>query len=129
MDPGTLTNQDSMESSKVFFVAHLFIDFSHKYLCVLTMHLVESSVVRCSSSGDFFTKTMKVATNFMVGMSFMILKGFIIIPKVVLNLCKSWICSSWIFDFQLSTILANHVWNGETFVILFFFANTEESQN
>ena len=94
MDPGTLTNQDSMESNKVFFVAHLFIDFSHKYLCVLTMHLVESSVVRCSSSGDFFTKTMKVATNFMVGMSFMILKGFIIIPKVVLNLCKSWICSS-----------------------------------
>ena len=94
MDPGTLTNQDSVESSKVFFVAHLFIDFSHKYLCVLTMHLVESSVVRCSSSGDFFTKTIKVATNFMVGMSFMILKGFIIIPKVVLNLCKSWICSS-----------------------------------
>ena len=32
---GTLTNQDSVESSKVFFVAHLFIDFSHKHQVVM----------------------------------------------------------------------------------------------
>ena len=115
MDPGTLTNQDSMESSKVFFVAHLFIDFSHKYISVLTMHLVESSVVRCSSSGDFFTKTIKVATNFLVGMSFMILKGFIRV------------CSSWIFIESFNNISKSRMkWRN---ICDFFFANTEESQN
>ena len=115
MDPGTLTNQDSMESSKVFFVAHLFIDFSHKYISVLTMHLVESSVVRCSSSGDFFTKTIKVATNFLVGMSFMILKGFIRV------------CSSWIFIESFNNISKSRMkWRN---ICDCFFANTEESQN